>query len=72
MKDLIGKIDVAGQVRKFKLKNADARTLAKKLGKPIAGVDYLTADPTDNSIVARGTLQALAKLAKRISKLDKR
>jgi hypothetical protein len=39
--------------------------------KDVKDVDYLSLDPTDNSIVARGTASGLVTLADLIAKLDK-
>ena len=68
---LLAKIDVPpGEVRKFRLRKVEALALMGKF-EPLKGIDFIASDPTDNSIVARGTPEALETLAKRIAELDK-
>jgi hypothetical protein len=59
-------------IKKFKVVHVDAGVVYKKIVlKDVKDVDYLSLDPTDNSIVARGTASGLVTLADLIAKLDK-
>jgi type II secretory pathway component GspD/PulD (secretin) len=59
-------------VRKFKLIRGDAKLAFDRIDrKSLRGVDYLSYDPTDNSLVARGTEAGLQALKKRIEELDR-
>jgi type II secretory pathway component GspD/PulD (secretin) len=71
---LVEKYDKAEvfEVRKFTLAHSSATEALEKLKKEkIEGLNFLSADPTDNSIVARGTKAALEQIGKKIGEIDK-
>jgi hypothetical protein len=54
------------------LRTTSAATVRQQLiEKLIPGIDFLSYDPVENSIVARGTTKAMEELAAKIQALDK-
>ena len=73
VRDLLAKIDKPVlAVRKFAIANADARALVDKIQKPFDGVELIVFDPTDNSVIAKGTGKGLERLHHVIIGLDKK
>ena len=61
------------QVRRFPISHKPAHGLLAVLSKEvIKGLDFMTSDPSDNTIIARGDAAGLKALGKRISELDRK
>jgi hypothetical protein len=75
LRALIQRIESPREVRilrRFVLRTTSAATVRQQLiEKLIPGIDFLSYDPVENSIVARGTTKAMEELAAKIQALDK-
>jgi hypothetical protein len=66
--------DVPKTLRRYHVQFLAPKTIYDRLiaGQPITGVSFISYDPTEGSLVARGTPAGLDKLAKAIAELDKK
>jgi hypothetical protein len=73
VREMIDRIQSPAKVlKRFRLFHADAEMVHKAImTKPIAGIDFISYDPTTNEIVARGTGKAMEQLAAKLAVLDR-
>lgn len=66
--------DATKSLRRFHVRYVDPKALYEKVisGKPIRGIDFISYDPTDFTVIARGTSGALDTLGKVLADLDKK
>jgi hypothetical protein len=72
LRELIDRMQQPRVLRRYRVLNSAAQAVYGVIAKkPIPGIDFLSYDPTDNSLVARGTEKAHQELLDRIQDLDR-